>query len=601
MDQLNIKLNSQGEIGPINNPSNTGFTVSGGGSSVVFPTGTQFGTNNPLVDRTKLDLTSVNESLNRPTLTPTPKPSLAPAPSVPRVAPATSQPSSSTTPKVVTASDNDVIRIYGINFNRQPTAEELQHFRTNPTALSDLEAWAPRRAAEMAKEAEAAALAKKNSPAVTANQIVSSSDSVVADENRVKGEVAGLSAPTPNEAAAKKASEDYLKILDDRAAALEKRRLSEIDLINQQFADIKRQTENEQAKERGTTNVALARVGGYLGTQMSAVGVLNNLAQTHRTEIASLEAKKAAAIAAAQNAIDDKQFDIAKAKAQEAKDLIKDINDRRDKFFDQSMKIIEEQRAQDSLEETKKQNAWKNSLETIDRITPTIVESIADMSEGDARNYIQSAAKDLGLDPNLLQGEVNAVLADRRTEEKKSIIELAQKYPGANINPETDNFLAATTKVRGSDEYKLDIARAEADLANTKSLIAERSRSASETKVDFSNPYLKLYTQATGDLVTTNSQARGIIGYADSLLDGKEIVADDYNGTLLDNQVKAKDAQSLIFEAFTNLPKSKGFGEVSDSQVWQWLSTPEAQNYNDDQKKSFIMNAGKNPEDFGIY
>ncbi len=428
--------------------------------------------------------------------------------------------------------------------------------------------------------------------------IVSSSDPVVNEEKNITNTVNGLSVPSLSTQSAQAASDSYLNLIDEQQKALELRRQAQIEGINKQFEDAKVSTEDAQNRETGTTNVALQRVGGYLGTQISGVGVLNNLATTHRAEIASLEAKKAAAIQAANSAIDDKQFGFASMKAQEIKSIEADINDRRNKFFDQSLDLIKEQRAQEAEQRQQDQYLFKKSLDIVDRVAPTIVEALQGFdNEKDASAYLLAAAKDYGVDPDLLLGEANKIMAERRQEETKSVITLAQKFPDADIST-SDSFDQAQAKVRNSKSYQLDIAKAEADLANTRSLISQRG---AET-IDFSSPILKIYTDVTGRIVDSTGDARAINGYADSLLADKEIVGDDYNGPLLDNQIRSSDAKNTLTEAFGNLKfGTKDSDGVPDSLVWQWLGTDEAIIKTDEQKKSYIMGLGKNPNDFGVY
>lgn len=438
-------------------------------------------------------------------------------------------------------------------------------------------------------------LASTLQPSTPTSNIVSSSDSAVTNEKNTINTVKQLGAVDPATDSATKASEEYMKTLESQMSELEKRRADEVKQINDQFDATQRSTEDAQMRETGTTNVALQRVGGYLGTQISAVGVLNNMATAHRAEISSLQVKRAAAIQEANNAISDKEFELAKAKAQEVKDLDKTINDRRNKFFDQSMQIISEQRLQDQAAETKRQNQFKNSLDTIERVAPTILEDIQSMSPEEAQKYLAGAAKELQLDPNMLAGEVNKLSGERAKLEQQEVATLAAKYPSANVDPTNDSYATATAKIRGSKEYALDIAKAEADLANTRSLINQRH---SDNSIDYSDPLYKLYSDATGEIVSSPTKARAINGYVDSLLSGKEVVSNDFTGPLLDNQVRESDANKMVTDAFTKFKKQE---EMPDATVWSWLSSPEAQDMTDEEKGKEIMQNGKNPEDFGIY
>ncbi len=181
--------------------------------------------------------------------------------------------------------------------------------------------------------------------------------------------------------------------------------------------------------------------------------------------------------------------------------------------------------------------------------------------------------------------------------EQKEVFSLASKYPSAGIQT-GDTFDAAQQKIRQSKEYQLDIAKAESDLANTRSLISSR---VADSQVDYNDPILTLYTSITKDVIASPSKARGVLGYAEGLLSEKEIVGNDFVGPLADNQIREADAKKLLTDAFTTLNKKKDGEDVPDSTVWSWLSTTEAKDMSDEDKKTTIMQAGKNPEDFGIY
>lgn len=170
--------------------------------------------------------------------------------------------------------------------------------------------------------------------------VVGSSQNVVNEERNLASSVAGLAVPTLAEQSARDASKAITDEIDKQTTALEQRRKDEIANIQAQYEGARNATVEAQKRDTGTTNVALQRVGGYLGTQISGVGVLNNLAQTQRTELASLDSKRAAAINAANNAITDKQFNLALAKREEIKSLDAEIDKRRNTFFEQSMMLL---------------------------------------------------------------------------------------------------------------------------------------------------------------------------------------------------------------------------------------------------------------------
>lgn len=202
---------------------------------------------------------------------------------------------------------------------------------------------------------KASELAGQNSTSVTTttptstSSVVSSSAPVVAEEKKTLSDLTNL---TTDNTSITQAHNDYLTQLDKEYAALELKREREIAGINATFDTKKTQMENAQKGETGTFTSTLARIGGYLGESASATGAMINLAEAHRFQINDLEAKRQSAIQEAKNAVDDKQFAIARLKAQEAKDYAKEIADNKQKFFENNLKILTEQRQQDEANRT---------------------------------------------------------------------------------------------------------------------------------------------------------------------------------------------------------------------------------------------------------
>jgi hypothetical protein len=141
--------------------------------------------------------------------------------------------------------------------------------------------------------------------------------------------------------AMKKASDDYQAVIGQRMKDLEQQRKDSIMNIENQFSSAKMGQEKAQANEKGATTSALFRAGAYLGVSGSAMGVVNNLASQHRAEVVKLEQARAAAITAANSAYNDKQFEAARAKAQEAKDYEKEIYTRSKDNFEQITKLMD--------------------------------------------------------------------------------------------------------------------------------------------------------------------------------------------------------------------------------------------------------------------
>ena len=207
------------------------------------------------------------------------------------------------------------------------------------------------KALELQKKAQS--LASQNDtttvPTPTKSSVVSSSAPVVAGENKT---IADLQSLTTDDAAITQAHNDYLAQLKAEQEALEARRIQEEAQINAAFDTKKTQTESAQKGEKGTFTTTLARIGGYLGDSASAAGAMVNLNQTHQFQLNDLEAKRQGALQEARNAITDKQFAIARLKTEEAKDYASEISKSKQQFFENNLKILQEQRQQDETNRT---------------------------------------------------------------------------------------------------------------------------------------------------------------------------------------------------------------------------------------------------------
>lgn len=228
---------------------------------------------------------------------------------------------------------------------------------TDPTALSG--------AAGGATTQTGALDAFKNLPAYDANG-TSSSSSVRNEENKIKSEINDAYANLDMTSVEKNLADAYKqsdKLLKDRLNELDTSASDQYGLINKQFDTAIADTKTNQNKETATFNAGLARIGGYLGGSASSMGAINTLENTHRLEIASLEAKRANALQAARDAVANKRFDYAKELAQSAKDLQTTIADRKDKFFNQTLQYTQNQR-QDTEFRVKQANDQLDNLVT---------------------------------------------------------------------------------------------------------------------------------------------------------------------------------------------------------------------------------------------
>lgn len=200
------------------------------------------------------------------------------------------------------------------------------------------------------------------------SNFVSSSAPVVQNEKNTATEVKNLlgtiTPPADGTASAQSASDAYMKVLDDQMASLEKRRADEVARIGAQFDSAETGLKDTQNRETGTTSAMLARAGGYLGGSGSGTGVMLTLAQNHKSEVATLQAKRADAIQQANNAITDKQFALAQLKVKEVKDIENTIHERKTQFFNDSLKAVTEARNQDEFYRTK----IKDDLEMLGKL-----------------------------------------------------------------------------------------------------------------------------------------------------------------------------------------------------------------------------------------
>lgn len=447
--------------------------------------------------------------------------------------------------------------------------------------------------------------------------IIQTSETIVKEENNIKDTITNLTNGTasPSSEAARKASEDYLKILDDENKRLEDSRQAQIDAINAQKDRELASLKDTQKREAATQFVGLQRIGGYLGGAASYQGAINNLAQTHRQEISAFEAARAAAINAANSAVNEKQFALAKAKAQEAKDIEKTIEERRQTFFKEALQLIQEQRQQETEDRLASKDRFDQSLKVVDKVAPTFATMLDDFegTEAEAADFMFKAAKDLGVDPNLLLGEVNRLQEGKKSVELQQVRALANKFIDAGIDDE-DTFASAQEKIRtGSASYQRDIMKSELELANAKALLdsrlqsmrLQREKATSSTRGidDADSSILRVYTDVTGNTVDPKSgTARAIINYTDNILKGKEIIDDGFIGPLLENQMRASDMEQLLRTSFSALDAAQRDEEeiedTPESVIWQWLGD-EGRDYSDEEKVQWIMAAGKDPYDFG--
>lgn len=252
-------------------------------------------------------------------------------------------------------------------FLRNGKVTEIADPTINPQLTAGATKLTARNLAAATKEAEAIELAK-NQGTTTETDAVVSTDNVIQGERDTAAAVAAFRGPDSNFDNLTITHEADITDIESQTDALEKRREQEVASLNEQFDELRTTTVGAQKRETGTFATGLSRIGGFLGESASSIGALRNLATEHRAELKSLASKRATAINEANQAITDKQFELAREKAEAAKDFEKEIDDRRNKFFDQSLKLTQEQRQQDERRDTIKNQVRddaRSSLNTI--------------------------------------------------------------------------------------------------------------------------------------------------------------------------------------------------------------------------------------------
>jgi len=242
------------------------------------------------------------------------------------------------------------------------------------------------------KQVKNDANAYSNIGSTSDGSIVSSSASKRVEEGKIKSDLANLSPTSANETTLREKSDAYIKEIDNQLSSLQTQLTASEGSINASFDETRRQTEKAQNNEKGSTTVGLARIGGYLGNSASAIGAMINLGETHKAEIANLENKRQSALQAARDAYNTKRFEFVKLKLQEAKDIEKDIIDRKDKFFEQTLSLTQARQNEDkNLRDAYKDDLEKLSFLSPEQIDPAKLQEIDNFygTTGFAKNYIE--------------------------------------------------------------------------------------------------------------------------------------------------------------------------------------------------------------------
>jgi hypothetical protein len=175
--------------------------------------------------------------------------------------------------------------------------------------------------------AKAKATQLTNNEATAADNITSSDTPVVQQEKSAATSIASAAVNNP--------MAQTLALLDQQIGGMRTQLNSDVKNINDSYAQSQKSLEGQQSQETGQQSVQLANAGGYLGYTGSGQGVMLKLAESHRAEISALDAKRQQAIAEAQTASRNRQWDVVKEKAAIVADTEKAAYDAQIKYNDQ--------------------------------------------------------------------------------------------------------------------------------------------------------------------------------------------------------------------------------------------------------------------------
>lgn len=228
--------------------------------------------------------------------------------------------------------------------------------------------------------------------------------------------------------------------------------------------------------------------------------------------------------------------------------------------------LRERQRLEVSGLETKKQAAIRQARNAYDdrdfTLARDLVKSARDF-EKEIYNRQQSYA----------DRQINLARYDKeeKNAQRKELSGLASKYISAGINLDSDDFDSAMDKIRKSKEYLLDQERAELDMANTRSLIAERNSPTKDdilTTVDLQRiselydvtlPFGTTQLKAAEILARENTPEAKLRTLITSLKasnnDYKTVVAEIDNDDSIEDKALAKKIAADVYKVASTAPK----------------------------------------------
>lgn len=289
----------------------------------------------------------------------------------------------------------------------------------------------------------------------SADAVTSSSGDSRKEEQDLGTKIKTVSAPSYN-SPSNFANSSYIREMEQ---SLRQTLSLQENQIDSDFDEVKRGTEASQKGEVGTTSAMLARVGGYLGNSGSGNAVVLNLAASHRAELLSIESKRQAALSEARIAYQDKKYDIAKLKLDEAKSYESEVYKRQQDFFDNTIKALGEERtANNQVRDDARavltniiSNSNGQSFDELDEESRALLEQNAQ----DA-GYPLSVVKNLLAAPKAEQGKIDTLI--RAAVGKGAPPELLDAASSAGSYVEAAKILAPYLAAKtGSGGNNLDV------------------------------------------------------------------------------------------------------------------------------------------------
>lgn len=228
----------------------------------------------------------------------------------------------------------------------------------------------------------------------------------------------GSYSPNPNmpdaEASATNSANNEANAIEQQRRPLAARGFADQSQTFSNYESLASGLRQRQKREFAGRSVGLISSGGYLGTTQSHEGDLASLSRDQEMELQALYQKRDAAIAESRNAYLEKDFALAREKANLAKELGATITTQRKNAADQKIALVREAR-----------DAQKFQREESEAVAENLVPSILpQLTDNDAENekILTKYAKQNGVDPNILIRKISdfqiAQAKDRTADQK---------------------------------------------------------------------------------------------------------------------------------------------------------------------------------------